>query len=596
VICLRNTVNHVIGHEFERAQAGIAMVTLSLLCFLIYLSGAIGIERASGQSQPTNNQEKSVRGTVLNAATNQPISRALVLSGDNRFAALTDSEGHFEFESPDTDSENQGDSSAGPSHKMRFTGSAWLTARKPGFLDDPTDRRVFEGTSGGDLTITLMPEALIKGRATLSSTDAAAGVNVQIFSKQVQDGRPRWIPAGMTRTNSSGEFRFAELRPGSYKLVTHEFMDNDPVAAGAGAQSYGFPPVYFPNAADLASASTIQLTAGQTVQVDLSLTGHQYFPVRIPVMNAEAGAGIAVTVSLRANGGPGYSLGYNAEKQRIEGSLPTGNYQVEAASFGPNSMSGQTSITVANAPFEGLGMVLSTNSSVTLNVEEEFTASDSSGFLLRRDASRSFPVRGPRVYLQANVESADDFEQQRGGTIRPPSGPNDDSLVLENLQPGRYWLRLYSSRGYVASATLGGVDLLHQPLVVGAASNIPIEIKMRDDGAQLEGSVTGAARETTSTEGTTYAGSWTPPAWVYCVPLPDSPGQFQQLGVSADGTFNSQMMAPGTYRALAFKRQQPNLAYRDAESMRTYEGKGQTVHLSPGQKSNLQVQIISSSE
>jgi hypothetical protein len=85
-------------------------------------------------------------------------------------------------------------------------------------------------------------------------------------------------------------------------------------------------------------------------------------------------------------------------------------------------------------------------------------------------------------------------------------------------------------------------------------------------------------------------------AYVYCVPLPDSSGQFQALFASPEGKFDSQTMAPGTYRVIAFKTPQPNLPYRDAEAMRAYETKGQVVHLSPGQKTTLQLQIVSGSE
>ena len=71
---------------------------------------------------------------------------------------------------------------------------------------------------------------------------------------------------------------------------------------------------------------------------------------------------------------------------------------------------------------------------------------------------------------------------------------------------------------------------------------------------------------------------------------------FSPLSVSPEGKFDSQTMAPGTYRVIAFKTPQPNLPYRDAEAMRAYETKGQVVHLSPGQKTTLQLQIISGSE
>jgi hypothetical protein len=81
------------------------------------------------------------------------------------------------------------------------------------------------------------------------------------------------------------------------------------------------------------------------------------------------------------------------------------------------------------------------------------------------------------------------------------------------------------------------------------------------------------------------------------VPLPESPGELQQLGASfPEGKFTSQTMVPGTYRVLAFKNPQPNLPYRDAEAMKAYETMGPVVHLSPGQKTNVQAQIISGSE
>ena len=172
--------------------------------------------------------------------------------------------------------------------------------------------------------------------------------------------------------------------------------------------------------------------------------------------------------------------------------------------------------------------------------------------------------------------------------MRPPSGPKDESLVLENLLPGRYWLRLSTGIGYIASATIGGMDLLHEPLVVGAGASTPIEIKVREDFATIEGTVTGVA----VVAGNSAGGYSAPQGWVYLVPLPDSTGQFHQVVVSEEGKFVESAMAPGSYRVLAFKNRQPNLPYRDAEAMKAYETKGQVVQLAAGQKTTVQVQMI----
>ena len=87
------------------------------------------------------------------------------------------------------------------------------------------------------------------------------------------------------------------------------------------------------------------------------------------------------------------------------------------------------------------------------------------------------------------------------------------------------------------------------------------------------------------------------PIFLFCVPMPDGAGELQQLGASStDGKFTSDRMVPGSYRVLAFRNPQPHLPYRDAEAMKAYDSLGTVVHLSPGQKTTVQVPIILSSE
>jgi hypothetical protein len=577
---------------------GVAMRRQALLLVVLVAAGCVSLGQVSGQGMQSAEPGSTLRGTVVNAVTLAPISRALVYSADNRFATLTDGEGHFEFTLPKASSDNEGMVFfEGPPRQLWSVvgpgGSVSLMARRPGFLDDPNDRRQVRATPSGVITISLMPEGLIKGRVIVSEADPALGITVQLFTRQVQDGMPRWLQASAVRANADGEFRFAELLPGTYKLATNEFMDNDPAVTVPGGQVYGFPPVYYPGVSDFAAAGTIQLTAGQTVQADLSLTRQPYFPVRIPVANADQNGGMNITVSLQGHRGPGYSLGYNAEKQRIEGALPNGNYRVETTmTNGQNSATGAVNIAVAGAAADGPVMTLIPSSSISVHVSEEFTAADQNGRSTWNFAGRSFQVHGPRSYLQVRAEGEDDFEQRMSAFFRPPTGPNDDSLVIDNLAPGRYRLRLSSARGYVAAATMGGVDLLHEALVVAPGSTTSIEIKMRDDTAEIEGTLTGLTAESIAGAEPTLS-----QAYVYCVPLPESPGELQQLGVSfPEGKFTSQTMVPGTYRVLAFKNPQPNLPYRDAEAMKAYETMGPVVHLSPRQKTNVQAQIISSSE
>jgi len=555
---------------------------------LAVLLAATGFVSAQQLNEPSN----AIRGTVVNQVTGQPIPRALVHSLDDRYAMLTDGEGHFEFDLPQDDTGpqdytlNSFEGSRGAIFPLHSASGIWLRARKPGFVDDPLHPSQVQALPGVDATVPLAPEALIKGRITLSTGASAERISVQLFSRQVADGRLRWTPGQIVRTNSAGEFRFAELRPGAYKLVTHESMDNDPIASVPGGQPYGYPPIYFPGAGDFSGAATINLTAGQEMEADLSLTRQPYYRIRIPVTNAEGG----VNVSVEGQQGPGFSLVYNSASERIEGSLPNGTYVVKASTFGANGSTGTESIKVAGAPAEGSPITLIRNSSIALKVTEEFNDPNWVSPSVTIEGQHTFSFHGPRAYLNAQAENTDDFAQPRGGWMRPPRSDYDDSLVIENLVPGHYWLRVNPTHGYVASATASGVDLLHEPLEVGAGATIPVEIKMHDDMAELSGSLPALANQAEMNE----EGSSGSLVWIYCIPLPNGPGQFQHVGAS-DATFDIQNMAPGDYRIIAFDHLF-ELPYRDAEAMRAYESKGQVVHLTAGQKASVQLEIVSASE
>jgi hypothetical protein len=201
------------------------------------------------------------------------------------------------------------------------------------------------------------------------------------------------------------------------------------------------------------------------------------------------------------------------------------------------------------------------------------------------------------------LEPADDAE---GGvaSLRGPTKPGDESLVVENARPGRYWVRVMSSRGYVASVRSGNIDLQHQPLVVGSGGSIsPIEITMRDDTGQIEGTVEGIIPPAPLLSSYSDVGALAfraapgpGPARLYCIPLPDSSGQITEVGVSSDGSFTSPPMPPGAYRLLAFDRQQSELEYRNPDAMANYDGKGPVVRLVAGQTEHVRLQLIPTSE
>jgi hypothetical protein len=564
------------------------------------MAAVVAGHQASAQIEE---KTESIRGTVVNGVTNAPIPRALVSSPDNRFATMSDDEGRFEFTFPRA---SGGDSEP----DINANRPTVLLARKPGFLPDrdlsPTDLSV--NVADKDLKITLVPEALIVGRVTLPSSEPPDSIFLQVYRRQVMDGTAHWVPAGGTQSRSDGEFRFVDLPGGTYKLLTRELLDRDPLTFDPQGQQYGYPPAYSQNAPDFSSAGTIHVSAGETGLANLSLTKLPYYRIHVPVANVLADRGINVNVYAAGHHGPGFSLGYNNRDQAIEGMLPNGTYTIEAFGFGETSVAGLLTITVHGAAVQGPPMALVPTASVNVNVKEEFTSVDNSSSITMNNNGRPFTPRGPRRYLNVILEPADDSERGGAASLRGPTKPGDEALVIENVRPGGYWVQVTSSRGYAASVRSGNIDLQHQPLVVGTGgATSPIEITMRDDTAQIDGTVEGVTPPApsslnTSAETGGLASLSGPqampaaPAHIYCIPLADSSGQFTEVWVSPDGSFSSPPLPPGAYRLLAFDRAQSELEYRNAEAMQTYDAKGPVVRLVGGQKEHVRLQLISTRE
>ena len=586
---------------------------------ILSLSLAVAcLSTAAAQSPSDKTDTDTIHGIVINSVTHEPIARALVSSPDNRFATLSNSEGRFEFTLPKVDSVPEGGSGSTTPASAQIQSAVFnrpymLMARKPGFLSDANSQvQDLQNEALKDLMLALTPESLIVGAVTLPTSEAPDSIMLQVFRRQVQDGRAHWLPVGGAQSTSDGQFRFADLPAGTYKLLTHELLDRDPLTTDpltnppsnvSLGHLFGYPPVYYQSAPDFGSAATIQLAAGQTQTVNLSLVKLPYYRVKVPVVNAPDN-GVAVIVYAHGRKGPGFSLGYNNGDHAIEGMLPDGTYTIEASRFGPNGVTGLQTISIKGAPVDGPSMTLASGASIPVMVKEEFTSADNPGSMTWNINGRSTVIKGPRRYLSVTLEPADDFGVGPQVSLRDPRR-GDDDLVIEGVPAGSYWVRVNSSRGYPASIRSGNLDLQHQPLVVGAGGTAsPIEITMRDDTAEISGTVEGVtpqAQRPVISSGD--ARGWTsyPPsgvqaaAHIYCIPLADSSGQLTEIWVSPDGSFVSQGLPPGAYRMLAFDREQHELEYRNPESLRTYDSKGPVVRVVGGQKEHVQLQLISTS-
>jgi hypothetical protein len=597
------------SEKFSRSNASV-----SRRCFLTAMALAIALSCSTlplvaAQNTTHTDATERIRGVVINSVTHEPISHALVFSPDNSFAAMTDDRGRFEFTfttaepqqsgTPVTNGFQLNQGSQNPSPNRPST----LRARKVGFVGPNFDQRMNDnafsvvGPDQQDVIISLLPEARVVGHVIIPGSDGSDKIQVALYRRAVRDGREQWDSAGNATTRADGQFRLAELSPGDYKLLTLEQLDRDPLTTFPRGQLFGYPPLYYPNASDFATAAVIKLAPGQTFQATMSPAKKAYYPVNLGLTNPSAN-GVAITVWPEGHPGPGYSLGYDAQEATIQGSMPDGTYTVQARGYGPTMMAGSINFTVRGAPVAGPAVTLVQGTSVTVTVKEELqhkqTEPTTGTLFIRGPTTVPQNTRRPN-YLQVNLVPDEEFSLASQVSLRPPVDENDESLVIENVLPGRYHVSVNTGIGYVSAITSGSTDLLQKPLVVGAGGTIPVmEITVRDDGAELDGTLdfvkAGPGRQALQSR-------WDGPLGnIYVIPVDKIDSRLKVGSANGDGTFTIQQIAPGTYRVFATDSRQFFMQSLSEEWLKRHESEVQVLRVVAEQKERLRLSLIAASE
>jgi hypothetical protein len=532
----------------------------------------------------------SVEGTVLNGVTHEPVARALVFSSDNRYATLTDDRGHFEFKFPPQEAPPPAQptpNDADTANKLqrwyaRNSRPSQFFARKPDYLQDSTGASIStDKTERAQITLTLQPESLIVGHVQFASTESSNRVPVHLYRQNFSDGAERWDPVNQVNTWADGEFRFADLIPGLYRVFTGEQLERDSATFNPQNQLFGFSPVFYPNASDFAASAPISVAAGAKVDVSIRVAKRPYYAVKIAVTNPPSTRNPMVNVFPQAHPGPGYSLGFDPSRQAVMGTLPDGTYTLQVFDNSGSGGSGTLNFTVRGGPSENQSITVLPNASLTVKLIREISSTN--------PPEQDIPA-GPIPNTAVNA-SLEPTNLVPGQMAPPPSTTGSpDQITFENIAQGSYWLNIDSSNFYVASALWQSRDVLHQPFFIGpAATGVPIEVTLRNDGASVNGRV--AAPQSTGASLTDTAVPPPSQAVVYFIPLDSTNGEYRQT-FAGSGTFEESQIPPGTYRVVAFDKANDKIGRANPEAARQYDDKGIVLTLAPGQSVQLSSPLI----
>jgi hypothetical protein len=221
-----------------------------------------------------------IAGTVVNAATGDPVARAtvaLLAEADSHTvrSVESDNEGHFALEGL-------------PAAKFQ------LTASKRGFLTAFYDQHEEfntaivtgagrEGLDTGSLTFLLAPGAVLRGVITADGGDPVERAQVILFRKpSAHSPGEHIVMAGAADTDDTGAYEFANLVPGDYLLAvkaepwyalhhlnpqSRQRQASDPSAALDAAYQV----TYFDSTVNEAEATTITLAGGSREVANISL-------------------------------------------------------------------------------------------------------------------------------------------------------------------------------------------------------------------------------------------------------------------------------------------------------------------------------------
>ncbi len=518
-------------------------VAWSLAVLLLAASSGYGQTDSGKTGSEGEGKKYSVQGTVVNSVTGTPIARALVNLGvQGERMGMSDSNGVFHLEGVPE-------------------GQARLTAERPGFFpSDPAGRLVPINSDVDGLVISLSPQAVISGRIASMQNVPIEDLPVHLYRRIYVNGRAQWQMASMVTSDDDGQFRIGDLQAGSYCLSAgpENWKQRAP-----GSRPRGYAQVFYPNAADLASASVISVSAGQQVEADLSLTQEPLFEISGQVTGVPPGLDAGVELR-NSSGDPLPIQQMHAERHDFSTYVPAGRYVLKAFVINETlALQGTVPLNVA-ANVAGIQVPLAPRSAIPVNVRTE-----SGGGNSIREASPNVSVMLMPTANSSNISQA----------WAQPVGGRRGSLEINGAEPGTYSVEITAYGKYVVSATSGTTDLLRDDLTVSAdGSAEPIEIVLGSDGGEVSGNVKLPDRANGVT--------------VLLVPEHGAAGQVKSAPTQSSGEFQFEQVRPGDYYLLALDHGD-DLEYQNPDVLGAYLSSATRVTVAPKQQAQATLELIS---
>ncbi len=536
------------------------------------------VSSLAAQQLPVTSVEKgTIEGLVVSARTGQPLRKAGVSlrQAEGReppYATSTDASGHFILKD------------IGPGqyrlwvHRNGYVRQEYgqRTANRPG-----TILTLQPGQYLRDVVFRLIPTGAITGRVYDEAGEPIEGGRIRALRQSYEGNQRQFVQAATAVTNDRGEYRLYGLPPGHYYVsATYTPALAREVGGAAAAQptagpilEEGYAPTYYPATNDPGRAVPIALGPGEEVRgLDFTLLPKRTVRVRGRVFNTTSGRpGHRATVWLyaRESGARGPALRKQTVVEDAQGAfefrgVTPGPYILWANSLEEGEVyRARQTLDVGDADVDGINVVLAPGIELKGHV--------------RTEGNRQLNFTDLRVVL----EPRDGPEMGSASVSVKPDG----SFVLKNLGSEVYEVNVAGAPEdfYFKAARLGSDDVLEAGLSVARGRQpSALELVLSSAGGQMDGVL---LSEELGFDG----------ALVVLVPEPPHRGQarlYKTTTTDQYGHFTLRGIVPGDYKLFAWEDIEAG-AYQDADFLRPYEERGETLRVVEAGRHSARLKLIS---
>ncbi|MBV9760299.1 MAG: carboxypeptidase regulatory-like domain-containing protein [Acidobacteriaceae bacterium] len=575
---------------------------LSALTFFLaaFASAQISFNPQTQQATPPPSntppeQRCIVAGRVTNAQTGEPLKKVLLrldvstgkltasrTNAPEGYAISSDTEGNFHFDGVEP-------------------GSYTLSAHKTGFLDYNygaatlrSPARILTLAPAQQLTaldIALQRQGVISGKVFDEDGDPAPSVNIQLLRSWWTHGKLQYLPASSSATNDLGEYRISNLTPGKYYLFAEpqDFASLQQSAIAPGKPDIRPVRTYYPDALTLAGATPIEIKAGQDAPgVDIRLHAAATYHVRGKIAGSlpEGDLDRLIVTITTQNDEVFWAFGGQSAIQKdlsfdVAGVAP-GAHIVNVSRMGGGSLRflAHQPIDVGSSDLTGLIVNLVPLLSLRGQIRIEGTPA------------------GPPVSLSTLRMSLTPADRtSMFASLNQIAFKPDGAFTLENIFPGKYFLRLVGTRDgtYLKSVRLGQEEMLGKALDLSASGEL--DILVRYGPAEVDGTVAKPDNTASASDSQSSPQTLASPATVILVPeSPDADGAAPgQSTARADGSFSVKQVPPGRYRAYAFEQVESELL-QNPDVLAQLQPMAVEIDLKENEKKQIQLPLISAAQ